>query len=735
MAINVSFNGATIYQPGSYSQTKIDLGGGFPLGPAGLVAVIGEADAGAPGYLVPNIAQNNFSANQVPQIVNQYRSGPLADVASMLFSPAADAAIPSGAQTVWFYKTNHSTQASLALANAYGTIPALEYGIGGNLITQTVTAVGETPATTASTAPFNESLIAVGDKFILNQNGSAANTFTFATAPTSTATLASILATAGNWSGGLPTAVTITVGGTTGASTVTLTMNAAPTQYQFGFGRSFELAAGSPNALTKMNLLVGLYTAAVEPSTMLVVNQTRDNVQETATVGGDILLAIGRTSAGGVTAANVTVTATTMTLTQTGGTPASYSLPLSSYPTINTLAAAINLLAGWSASVPNAQLGQNNPAAALDHVTAVGAFAEAAQPARLKQDAFEVASFFAGSSLVYMLNQASVGLPQALAQTLLAGGTRGASTTLDVLNALTAFQAFHVNSVLPLFSRDATADIADGLTDAGSTYTIAGIHQAVKTHLSLMATTKQRSERQGYFSYKNTYANSKTQSGILADARIQLCIQDTRNINAQGNVLWFQPWSLSALMAGARGGAPIGEPLTFKYLNCSGIRQTGQAMTTPDASIVIDFNPNNNADDAIISGLTFLQAPQTGGFRVELDNTTYGVDDNWVFNRANVLYAADILAYNFRTTMENAFIGHKNTVSVKDVAGVATSILTTFLGQGITVSTADAPQGFKSLVVTLNGNTINIGVTVKLVEGIDFILSTITLERATGTSA
>ena len=49
MAINVTFNGATIYKPGAYSKTNIDLGGGFAVGPAGLIAVIGEADAGAPG--------------------------------------------------------------------------------------------------------------------------------------------------------------------------------------------------------------------------------------------------------------------------------------------------------------------------------------------------------------------------------------------------------------------------------------------------------------------------------------------------------------------------------------------------------------------------------------------------------------------------------------------------------------------------------------------------------------
>jgi hypothetical protein len=187
------------------------------------------------------------------------------------------------------------------------------------------------------------------------------------------------------------------------------------------------------------------------------------------------------------------------------------------------------------------------------------------------------------------------------------------------------------------------------------------------------------------------------------------------------------------MLAGARGGAPIGEPLTFKFLNVAGIRQTAQPMTTPDANIVIDFDPQVEYDDAIQSGITFLEPPQTGGFRVVVDNTTYGVDDNWVLNRANVLYAADIVAYNFRNAMENRFIGHKNTVSVQDIVGVAQSALNTFLAQGITVSTSDAPNGYKQLTVQLNGDVINIGVVIKLVEGIDFVLSNISLQRATAT--
>ena len=76
------------------------------------------------------------------------------------------------------------------------------------------------------------------------------------------------------------------------------------------------------------------------------------------------------------------------------------------------------------------------------------------------------------------------------------------------------------------------------------------------------------------------------------------------------------------------------------------------------------------------------------------------------------------------------FVGKKNTVSVADIAGVASTVLNGFLTQGITVSTADAPQGFKNLVVRLEGNTIYVEVTIKIVEGIDFILSEITIQRA-----
>jgi hypothetical protein len=56
--------------------------------------------------------------------------------------------------------------------------------------------------------------------------------------------------------------------------------------------------------------------------------------------------------------------------------------------------------------------------------------------------------------------------------------------------------------------------------------------------------------------------------------------------------------------------------------------------------------------------------------------------------------------------------------------------LATFLAQGITVSTTDAPNGYKQLSCRIDGNTIYVSVVVKLVEGIDFVLSDITVQRA-----
>lgn len=601
MAINVSFNGATIFKPGAYSKTSIDLGGGFPLSPTGIVAIFGEADAGAPGSAETNIADNVFSPDQLPDIRAKYRSGNIVDACNFLFAPGADGAIPGGAQAVYIYKTNASVRATKVLASSYGTVRALEWGVGGNRVTVKITGAGTT--------------------------------------------------------------------------------------------RVITLA------------------------------QKRDSLVETATVGNNTVLTVTNAAVG----STVSINATTISLFD--GTT-TITLPKAGYNSVGDLVADINLLGGgWSATLgtgidPRLQL------VVLDYVSALPVTSGGA----IKKDAYEVQQFFAQSQIAELVNPGLNGLPTAVTESFLTGGALGATATASITTALSKFEKIRVNSIVPLFSRDATADIADNMTDTASDYTIDGIHQAVKTHLSLMATTKKKSERQGYLSVKDTYANAKAKAAGIAFARCQLMIQDIRNIDAQGVIKWFQPWAGAALLAGARGGSPIGNPMTFKYFNMSGIRQTAQAMSVAEQNIVIDFDPDTQYDDAIQAGITFWEAPQSGGFRLVVDNTTYGKDGNWVYNRGNVQYAADIIAYDFRSQLENIYVGLKNTVSAAEIKSTCEAILATYLAQGITVSTSDAKNGFKQLVVQINGNVVNISVVVKLVEGIDFVLADITLQRATQTA-
>lgn len=725
MAINVSFNGATVYKPGAYSKTNIDLSGNVPLGVAGLVAIFGEADAGAPGSAETNIADNFFTADRLVEARQKYRSGPIVDALNFLFSPASDGSIPNGASVVWVYKTNASARASLMLSGSYGTVRAKEWGVGGNQVSAKILATAESVPSKQGSVPAAFGAALNSASFSVRVNGGAAVVCTLSSTPADHADIATLVT---ELSALLPAAFAVSAA--SGALKVEL--DPAATQYQLGWGRSFQLIDSTPGDLAKLGLTSGLTVASAEPSATITINQKRDLLIESDIVGGNVVMTIGRdASVGSVTSATVDVAANTITLTDSAG---SVVFDKAAFVTVKQLAESISLQPGWSAAVASPiynQLGLD----VLDRVSAVGALAGAGMmPARLKKDAFEVQSMFAQSNVASLVSPVNVGLPAALVETLLSGGTKGATLTTDIVNALSKFEKFHVNSVVPLFSRNATADIADNLTDPASTYTIDGIHQAVKTHLSLMKTTKKKSERQGYLSVKASYNDCKDKIGNMADARIQMMIQDIRQSNAQGVIQWFQPWALACLIAGARGGASIGLPMTFKFMNCSGIRQTAQPMSTAEADIVVDFDPDTQYDDAIQSGITFLEAPRTGGFRCVVDNTTYGIDDNWVYNRANVLYAADIVAYNFRNIMELRYVGVKNNLLASEVKSTAESVLATFLAQGVTVSTADAPQGFKDLSVRIEGSTILITVTIKLVEGVDFILADITLQRASQTA-
>lgn len=937
MAITVSFNGATIRKPGSYSKTIIDLGGNFPLSPVGVVGLIGEAPRGTPGS-AEIMANNAYTAAQLSELREKYGPGSsLADAASLCFNPSNDGAIVNGAQAIYPYKTNGSTQ-SQAVLEDYGVAFAREYGQDGNLTAITieestqeayptlsnlhylpssgptsgfelcangsqkeslppVTSYGPaggaddlvasislladlsasggnrtqlwnaTDATTTLTASTADgvttfilagltspsfSSVEAGNIFVISGltppsfNGSyicttastsgsvsgvklkdlgspnvtippnAVSTFSGANTDSAAFEKLSISTSAGAQDsqgaslqlvvptseplyGGTPkttlgtaianvgtikfgnagqsfSSVTVTITGgvwievpqtgdliwilpdsqlaasgdncgpyyvtTATASTVTMTKLdqtagnytavSATTISADGVGanlRCFARAQATPN-----------YAAAIgsqaESKRVLTLENTRDDVIESSDeTGGRVVFKLGYGHAG-ATAASVSINQTTKRLTTNvvGVSGANLNVNLLQYPTLASLASYLNAQPGYKAEVDAVH--SNMSPLDLDQVSSVGMLSltesAIASAARIKRDLADVKAVFEESSILEATLTAKKGLPDPMNKTFLTGGIAGATSASAIMLALDEFEKLRINTVVPLFSRDAALDINEDKTDPSSTYLIDSIHAAVKSHCTLMSNTKNRSERHCVLAYRGSYADVKTKAANISSFRAQMVFQDVRAVSTDGDIKWMQPHMLAALVAGMRSGAVVGLPLTFKFFNVSGLRHTTSQLDEVPEDVVVEFDARTQYDDAIDAGLTFLEQPPAGGFRMVVDNTTYTKDDNWVYNRMATLHAADVIAYDFRTRLENAIVGSRNTDwTAVTIRSLCESLLTGYKGQGLLGSTAESPNGYSNLSVQINGNTVLIDVSVILVEGIDFVLSTITLKRNT----
>ena len=433
-------------------------------------------------------------------------------------------------------------------------------------------------------------------------------------------------------------------------------------------------------------------------------------------LGGNAVLSIQCTDAD-ATAATVSITANAVTTSVTGATVAQpLNVDTKNFATVKQLADYINAQPGYSASVVTAKLG-SLPVAVLDQVSAVDCKTSAAS---IKKDAFEVADFFSKSSLVKLEGAVKVGLPTTMAKKFLAGGAKGATSNAAIQDALDTLMKRRVNFIVPLFSRDASADAAENLTDPASSYDIDTILAATRAHVNQASSVKGRKERQAFCGFKGTYEESAEQSANLSSARVQLHIMDVDCFSSTANAnVAKQPHMSAALSAGMKAAAPVGEPNTYKQPAIFGCSHS-------------EFDPETQAEKAIKDNLCFPEKSPQGGFRFVLDNSTYSQDANaWIFNRPSVLYAADTAAYAIRLNSES-FVGRRNSdVSVETVKNLLVEVFDNLRSAGIIVGdTASKGKGYKDLSVKIVGSIVYISVTLVLVEGLEFILSDIKVQRA-----
>lgn len=513
-------------------------------------------------------------------------------------------------------------------------------------------------------------------------------------------------------------------------SPVTISVDETSNAIQQGVGKSLEICElttgddllsryaylkGTTTPVSWISKAAGakLLVSASEYKVKLALARAQDGISESLTAGGDIGLKLSYDG----TTATVSVSATTLSTTVTDGAGSDLSIKLADYRTLTDLAGYINSLPGYKCSAGSAALG-NLPPSALDRVTAKGICTEFGEyNGRLKVDAYKLFKAISDSSTVAQLGatpaRAALGLPDVTAAVAyMAGGSKGGTSDADVTAAYAACENVEGNFLVPCFSRDATLDIADGLTDSASTYTIAAVNAGAKSHVLAQSAYLVQKNRQAIISLADTFVNQQAAASDTASFRCVMAFQDCKAQDSAGNLVTFLPWMTAAKAAGMQAAGGY-RNIENKLLNISGfVHRAG------------DFNAKSDGQvsQALLAGLMPLRRDPAGGFIVASDQTTYGRDDNFVFNSMQAVYAADTISRTLSKKMGRAFVGKSVAdTSATLAASFVESVMSELLALKLIAPSDDALRGFKNLKVRISGNVMRVVLEVKLATALDFI--------------
>jgi hypothetical protein len=697
-----SFLNTTI--PGAYPNISV-RSNPVGLGSSGIVAIIGEADGGD-SYQNVVLKNNYFTPDQLDRVQQIYLSGQIVDAFRAFSAPSADADINGSANRIYIVKTNASVKASALVDTDYGILKDQNFGVLGNKYIYQITSTAAEVAPTVSgttIAAFGAALN--GANFSLRLNGGSIVSVTLSITATDHDTLAHLLT---ELAALLPAGITASAG--TAVNSLKFTMDVDATANRKGWGKSFEMIDSTPGDLAALGQIAGLVVSSQEPSIEIAISRSDIGSIETLDVATNIGLTIGYV--GTTCIMTIDPVAKTLTTTKTGGLGNNLSIDLTQYATIADLVAFLSLQPGYSAFVPSSA--QQLPTSVLDGVTAIGICSTAAslKPGRVKKAASDFQAVIATSSKLSFTPTAVAGLPTPMVTpAYLSGGARGATSAADIINVLEQLAGINVNIIVPLFSRDASADFVEGLTDGGSAYTIAAINAAVKSHCIQYSTPKLKKHRTAILSYwDNSYANTKVALQGLAHYRISMAMQKVSQVNSNGDIVSFLPWYASCVAAGMQCGG-FYKAIVNKFAN---------VISFTDPSGFDSGNPGD-VEDGLAAGLLML-TQDVAGSRWVSDQTTYGYDTNFVYNSIQAVYASDIMALDLADAFQRAFCG-------KSLADVNAATAKSFLAQKINgykilklvAASDDAPLGYKNDKIVINGPEMDVSCEVKLATAIYFI--------------
>lgn len=129
MARSVTFNGITRFKPGGITRVNAEALNQVLASANSIVALVGEADGGAPG------SEGLVSLSDPSRALSEFRSGPLVNAIRLAFQSSGDPDVPGGASQVFVYKTNASTQSTMSLPSDEATEQVSSTATGGTATT------------------------------------------------------------------------------------------------------------------------------------------------------------------------------------------------------------------------------------------------------------------------------------------------------------------------------------------------------------------------------------------------------------------------------------------------------------------------------------------------------------------------------------------------------------------------------------------------------------------------
>jgi hypothetical protein len=702
MALRVVTPFINTVTPGAYANVTVQS---LPvgLGASGVIVLVGEADGGDSYQNVP-IASSAYTVDQLAKVQSVFTSGQIVDAFRALSAPSADADIVGSANLVYIVKTNQGTKASAILPSAFGSLNAKNWGVSGNKCKFQVSTLQSEIAPTAigaTIATFGAALN--GLSFAIRLNGGSAQTILLSPNSFDHANIADLVLELNSM---LPAGVVASAG--IAPNNLVLTMGVDALANRNGFGKSMELIDIMAGDLAAIGLSAGLNISSTEPAIEIAISRSDTGLNETIDVQSDVALQIGYAGS----SASLTISDGMLTTVVSGGSGSNLNVDITQFITIGELATFLQTQPGYIASAMASA--QQLPTSSLDKVSGIGIASSSSSlmPGRIKKSLANFVKAIATSSAVDFIPTASAGLPDAMPLAiLLSGGTRGSTSSADIVNSMNQVAGIQCNIIVPLFSQDASGDIALGLTDLSSTYSIAAINAAVKSHCLQYSTPKLKRNRSCILSKLDTYQNVKSEAQSLANYRCALTMQSVSQVNSAGNVQVFQPWYTACLAAGMQAGG------FYKAI----VNKAANVISYIDPA-GFDSGSPGSVEDALNAGLLFLSKDNArAGYWVS-DQTTYGFDTNFVYNSIQAVYCSDLIALDMAQSFQVTFVG-------KSLADVDASVALAFLAQKMNgykalkliASSTDAPLGYKNAGVKISGPEMDVNVEIKLATAIYFI--------------